>query len=169
MEGEIVNRVANSKLKVIDLEDFYPSGARISLDIKDWLWEGLVLREKEFRAFVKGHDWSQYQNAYVALFCSTDAIIPDWAYMLISLKLQNIARLSVIGNPSDIESLLYAEIISSLDLSDYKDTPVIIKGCSNKPVPANALVFLSQRLKPIAKSIMFGEACSAVPLFKRPK
>ena len=169
MEGEIVNRVANSKLKVIDLEDFYPSGARISLDIKDWLWEGLVLREKEFRAFVKGHDWSQYQNAYVALFCSTDAIIPDWAYMLISLKLQNIARLSVIGNPSDIESLLYAEIISSLDLSDYNDTPVIIKGCSNKPVPANALVFLSQRLKPIAKSIMFGEACSAVPLFKRPK
>ena len=169
MEGEIVNRVANSKLKVIDLEDFYPSGARISLDIKAWLWEGLVLREKEFRAFVKGHDWSQYQNAYVALFCSTDAIIPDWAYMLISLKLQNIARLSVIGNPSDIESLLYAEIISSLDLSDYKDTPVIIKGCSNKPVPANALVFLSQRLKPIAKSIMFGEACSAVPLFKRPK
>ena len=169
MEGEIVNRVANSKLKVIDLEDFYPSGARISLDIKDWLWEGLVLREKEFRAFVKGHDWSQYQNAYVALFCSTDAIIPDWAYMLISLKLQNIARLSVIGNPSDIESLLYAEIISSLDLSDYKDTSVIIKGCSNKPVPAYALVFLSQRLKPIAKSIMFGEACSAVPLFKRPK
>lgn len=169
MEGEIVNRVANSKLKVIDLEDFYTSGARISLDIKDWLWEGLVLREKEFRVFVKDHDWSQYQDAYVALFCSTDAIIPDWAYMLISLKLQNIAKLSVIGNPSDIESLLYAEIINGLDLSDYKDMPVIIKGCSNKPVPANALVFLSQRLKPIAKSIMFGEACSAVPLFKRPK
>ncbi len=169
MEGEIVNRVANSKLKVIDLEDFYPSGARISLDIKDWLWEGLVLREKEFRAFVNDHDWSQYQDAYVALFCSTNAIIPDWAFMLISLKLQNIAKLSVIGNPSDIESLLYAEIINGLDLSDYKDMPVIIKGCSNKPVPANALVFLSQRLKPIAKSIMFGEACSAVPLFKRRK
>ena len=169
MEGEIVNRVANSKLKVIDLEDFYPSGARISLDIKDWLWEGLVLREKEFRAFVKGHDWSQYQNAYVALFCSTDAIIPDWAYMLISLKLQNIARLSVIGNPSDIESLLYAEIISSLDLSDYNDTPVIIKGCSKVDIPQSAYTLLISKIQPIVKSLMFGEACSTVPLYKPKK
>lgn len=167
MAEEIVNRVANSKLKVIDLEDFYPEGKRLSFDIKNWLWEDLVLREKEFRAYVAKHDWSQYNNLYVALYCSTEAIVPDWAYMLISIQLQNVAKLTVIGNLEHLESMLYTEIISGLDLSEYKDAPVIIKGCSHKPVPGNALVLLAQKLKPIAKSIMFGEACSSVPLFKR--
>lgn len=167
MAEEIINRVAASKLKVIDLEDYYPSGKRISFDIKDWLWEGLVLREKEFRASVKAHDWSQYKDAYMALNCSTDAIVPDWAYMLISIALQNYAKLSVIGNLEQLESILYTEIISRLDLSVYKDAPVIVKGCAHKPVPANALVLLSQKLKPIAKSIMFGEACSSVPLYRK--
>ncbi|WP_299115872.1 DUF2480 family protein [uncultured Winogradskyella sp.] len=169
MADEIINRVANSKLQVIDLEDFYPEGKRIVFDIKDWLFEGLVLREKDFRKHVVEHDWSQYQDAYVALYCSTDAIVPDWAYMLISVQLQDIAKLSVIGNLDQLESILYAQIISELNTLDYKDMPVIIKGCSNKPVPANALVLLSQKLKPIAKSIMFGEACSSVPLYKRRK
>ncbi len=169
MAEEIINRVANSKLKVIDLEDYYPNGQRILFDIKDWLLEGLVLREKEFRAHVAEHDWSQYNNCYVALHCSTDAIVPDWAYMLISLELQNYSKLTVIGTLEDLESLIYSSIIAELDLGVYQDMPVIIKGCSNKPVPANALVLLSQKLKPIAKSIMFGEACSSVPLFKRKK
>ncbi|GGI56141.1 DUF2480 family protein [Winogradskyella haliclonae] len=169
MPDEIINRVANSKLQVVDLEDFYPEGKRIAFDIKDWLFEGLVLREKDFRKHVAEHNWSQYQNAYVALYCSTDAIVPDWAYMLISLQLQDIAKLSVIGNLDHLESIIYAHIISELDTSAYKDMPVIIKGCSNKPVPANALVLLSQKLKPVAKSIMFGEACSSVPLYKRKK
>ncbi len=167
MAEEIINRVANSKLKVIDLEDFYPDGNRITFDIKDWLLEGLVLREKEFRAYVTEHDWSQYKNTYVALFCSTDAIVPDWAYMLISIQLQDVAKLSVIGSLEHLESILYTSIISSLDISEYQDAPVIIKGCSHKPVPANALVLLTQKLKPIARSIMFGEACSSVPLYKR--
>lgn len=169
MAEEIINRVANSKLKVIDLEDYYPNGKRILFDIKDWLLEGFVLREKEFRAHVAEHDWSQYNNCYVALHCSTDAIVPDWAYMLISLELQNYSKLTVIGTLEDLESLIYSSIIAELDLGVYQDMPVIIKGCSNKPVPANALVLLSQKLKPIAKSIMFGEACSSVPLFKRKK
>ena len=169
MAEEIINRVANSKLKVIDLEDYYPNGQRILFDIKDWLLEGLVLREKEFRTHVAEHDWSQYNNCYVALHCSTDAIVPDWAYMLISLELQNYSKLTVIGALEDLESLIYSSIIAELDLSIYQDMPVIIKGCSNKPVPANALVLLSQKLKPIAKSIMFGEACSSVPLFKKKK
>jgi len=169
MAEEIINRVTNSKLKVIDLEDYYPNGQRILFDIKDWLLEGLVLREKEFRAHVAEHDWSQYNNCYVALHCSTDAIVPDWAYMLISLELQNYSKLTVIGTLEDLESLIYSSIIAELDLGVYQDMPVIIKGCSNKPVPANALVLLSQKLKPIAKSIMFGEACSSVPLFKRKK
>jgi len=167
MAEEIINRVANSKLKVIDLEDYYPNGKRVLFDITDWLLEGLVLREKDFRAFVIAHDWSQYKDSYIALHCSTDAIVPDWAYMLISIELQPYAKLSIIGSLGDLESILYAEIISNLDVSEYENLPVIIKGCSHKPVPSNALVLLSQKLKPIAKSIMFGEACSSVPLFKK--
>ena len=167
MKEEIINRVANSKLKVIDLEDYYPDGKRFSFDIKDWLLEGLVLREKDFRVSVAEHDWSQYKDRYVALYSSTDAIVPDWAYMLISIQLQEYSKLTVIGTLEELESIIYTSIISELDLTLYKDMPVIIKGCSHKPVPANALVLLSQRLKPIAKSIMFGEACSSVPLFKR--
>lgn len=167
MAEEIVNRVANSKLKVIDLEDFYPIGKRVLFDIKDWLLEGLVLREKEFRTYVAEFNWSQYKDCYVALHCSTDAIVPDWAYMLITIKLQEFSKLTVISSLEHLESIIFSSIISELDISEYKDMPVIIKGCSNKPVPANALVLLSQKLKPIAKSIMFGEACSSVPLFKR--
>jgi len=167
MADEIINRVTNSKLKVIDLEDYYPNGKRILFDITDWLLEGLVLREKEFRAFVAEHNWSQYQDCYVALHCSTDAIVPDWAYMLIAIELQVYSKLSVIGSLDDLESILYADIISNLDLSEYQGLPVIIKGCSNKPVPSNALILLSQKLKPIARSIMFGEACSSVPLYKK--
>lgn len=167
MAEEIINRVANSKLKVIDLEDYYPIGQRVLFDIKDWLLEGLVLREKDFRAFVIEHNWLQYQDCYVALHCSTDAIVPDWAYMLISLELEAYSKLTIIGDLEQLESIIYTTIISELDTSLYKDLPVIIKGCSQKPVPANALVLLSQRLKPVAKSIMFGEACSSVPLFKR--
>ena len=166
MAEEIINRVANSKLKTIDLEDFYPKGKRILFDISDWVMEGLVLREKDFRNYVAEHDWSQYKDCYVALHCSTDAIVPDWAYMLISVQLQEYSKLTVIGNLKTLESILFAEIISKINVSEYKGLPVIIKGCANKPVPANALVLLTQKLKPIAKSIMFGEACSFVPLFK---
>jgi len=167
MAEEIINRVANSKLKVIDLEDFYPDGNRIQFDIKDWLFEGLVLREKDFRASVKAHDWSQYDQSYVSLFCSSDAIIPDWAYMLITINLMGIAKKVILGDLAHLESILYTSIISDIDLSEYKDMPVIIKGCSHKPVPTNALIMLTERLVPVAKSIMFGEACSAVPLHKK--
>jgi hypothetical protein len=167
MAEEIINRVANSKIKVINLEDYYPEGKRTLFDIKDWLLEGLILREKEFRASVKNFDWSQYQDYYVALHCSTDAIVPDWAYMLIALELQQFSKLTIIGSLEDLEVVIFTSIISNLDSSIYKDQLVIIKGCSKKPVPVNALVLLSQKLKPIAKSIMFGEACSSVPLFKR--
>jgi Protein of unknown function (DUF2480) len=167
MAEEIVNRVANSKLRVIDLEDYYPNGDRVLFDIKDWLHEGLVLREKEFRAYITEFDWSKYKDCYVALHCSTDAIVPDWAYMLITIHLQDYSKLTVIGNLQHLESIIFSTIITELDVSEFKDMPVIIKGCSNKPVPANALVLLSQKLKPVTKSIMFGEACSSVPLFKR--
>ncbi|WP_435413385.1 DUF2480 family protein [Psychroserpens mesophilus] len=169
MADEIINRVAQSKLVVIDLEDYYPQGKRIQFDIKDWLFEGFVLKEKDFRHYVAEHDWSQYQNQYVALMCSTDAIIPAWAYMLITIALATYSKKTIIGDLSALETSIYQDIINGLDFSSYQDKPIIIKGCSNKPVPENAYIFLAEKLKPIAKSIMYGEACSSVPLFKKKK
>ena len=167
MADEIINRVANSKLVTIDLEDFYPEGKRVLFDLKDWLFQELVLREKDFRQFVSDHDWSQYQDNYVAITCSADAIIPAWAYMLVTIHLQPYAKKVVIGSLEELETLVYQNIISNLDNEDYKDKPIIVKGCSKKPVPISAYSMLTAHLKPVAKSIMFGEACSFVPLFKR--
>ncbi len=166
MATEIINRVANSKLITFDLEDFYPSGERVLFDIKDWLLEGLVLRETIFREKALAHDWSQYKDTFVALTCSTDAIIPAWAYMLLSTYLNHYAKKTVIGDLQTLETVLYSEIISKMDLSNLKDKPVIIKGCSHKPVPENAYLFLIERLQPVVKSLLYGEACSSVPLFK---
>ena len=167
--GEIVNRVANSAIVTIDLEDYYPQGERVLFDIKDWLYEGIVLREKEFRALVTAQDWSIYKNQCVALHCTTDAIIPGWAYMLVRLQLSNISKHVVIGDLEGLETSLYQTIITNLDVDFCKNKPVIIKGCSNKPVPQNAYLFLIDKLQPIAKSIMYGEACSSVPLYKKSK
>lgn len=167
MEEEIINRVANSVLQVFDLEDYYPEGERLGLDISAWLWEGFVLREKEFRDTLKNHDWEQYNGKFIALYCSTDAIVPAWAYMLISTYLQPVAKKVVQGRVEDINIQLYRDIINSLDVNEYEGKPVIIKGCSRKPVPQEAYVMATQKLMPVAKSIMFGEACSSVPLFKK--
>lgn len=167
MEDKIINRVANSKLLTIDLEDYYPEGQRVLFDIKEWLFEGFVLREKDFRTQVTEFDWSQYQDSYVALTCSSDAIIPGWAYMLLSIQLEPFAKKTVIGTLDYLESSIYQDIINNLDVSDFKDKPIIVKGCSNKPVPQNAYTMLVNKLRPIAKSIMYGEACSSVPLFKK--
>ena len=166
MPDEIINRVANSKLITIDLEDYYPKGQRVLFDVKDWLFEGFVLREKDFRNRVSEFDWSQYKDSYVALTCSSDAIIPGWAYMLLSIQLETYAKKIVIGTLDNLETSIYQDIINNLDVSDFKGKPIIIKGCSNKPVPQNAYIMLSNKLKPIAKSIMYGEACSSVPLFR---
>ncbi len=166
LEEDIINRVANSKLVTVDLEDYYPKGHRVLFDIKEWLLEGLVLREKDFRGHVSQYDWSQYKDSYVALTCSTDAIIPAWAFMLISIQLQPYAKKIIIGNLDALETSIYQDIINNLDVSEFKDKPLIIKGCSKKPVPQNAYIMLSNKLKPIAKSIMYGEACSSVPLYK---
>jgi len=167
MSEEIINRVAQSKLLTFDLEDYYPAGERVILDLKDWLYEGLILREKEFRAAVENHDWTHYKNAYVALQCSTDAIIPGWANMLITSKLQPFAKSIVIGDLEQLETSIYQSVIANLDVSPFLDKLVIIKGCSTKPVPANAYIWVTSKLQTVVKSIMYGEACSSVPLFKR--
>ena len=164
---EIINRVANSALITIDLEDYYPNGTRVVFDIKDWLYESLVLREKEFRTFVESHDWGIYRNKYIALCCTSQAIIPGWAYMLIRLRLSEIAKQVIIGDLEALETNIYYKIIENLDVSHCENKPVIIKGCSNKPVPQNAYLFLIDKLKPVAKSILYGEACSSVPLYKK--
>ena len=167
MAEEIINKVAQSKLVTFDLEDYYPKGERKVLDLKGWLYEGIILREKEFRTFLAEYDWEQYTDAFVALTCSTDAIVPGWAYMLVTTKLQPYAKKIIQGDLQDLETSLYQTIISGLDVSMYSDMPVIIKGCSHKPVPPNAYLLLTEKLMPVAKSIMYGEACSSVPLFKR--
>lgn len=166
MEGEIKNRVASSKLITIDLEDYYPQGKRLIFDISPWLYEGIILREKEFRTFIKDHQWEQYQDCYVAIHCSSEAIIPAWAYTLVSVHLSPFVKKTCAGSLNDLETILYTEIISELNFDEIRDKPIIIKGCSNKPVPENAYLLLAQKLLPLAKSIMYGEACSSVPLYK---
>ena len=126
MAEEIINRVANSKLITIDLEDFYPSGNRIVFDIKDWLFEEIILKEKDFREHVKTHDWAQYQDNYIALTCSSDAIIPSWAYLLVSAELSNYSKKVVVGNLELLETVIYQEIINQLDVSEYDS-----KTCNN--------------------------------------
>ncbi len=167
MADEIVNRVANSKLVTIDLEDYYPQGERVLLDIKQWLFQELILKEKDFRTSINQHDWSQYKDTFVALTCSSDAIIPSWAYLLITTKLISIAKKVVVGNLTDLENAIFQEIITNMDVTNFIDKPIIIKGCSDKFIPESSYVQLVTKLTPIAKSVMFGEACSTVPLFKR--
>ena len=164
---EIINKVANSVLEVFDLEDYYPSGIRTQIDVSQWLEEGFLLKEKEFRESLKNHDWSQYQNQYVAIFCSTDAILPAWATILVTVNLQPFAKKTILGKKEDIDVILYAEILNQIDYSTYQDKPTILKGCAKKPVPESAYVLAVQHLQKVAKSIMFGEACSAVPLYKK--
>ncbi len=169
MEYPIVNKVANSKLVTINLEDFYPIGERVLFDIKDWLHQGAVLKEKDFRENVKNHDWSKYKDNFVALYCSADAIIPSWAYLLITTKLAPFTKRVVVGTLEKIETILFNEIIDKLDVSVYKEKLILVKGCSDTKIPESAYVQLIEKLIPVASSIMYGEACSSVPLFKAKK
>lgn len=166
---EIINKVANSALEVFDLEDYYPKGIRVKIDISKWLLEGLILKEKDFRDHLKNHDWKQYQDQFVAIFCSTDAIVPAWATILVTLHLAPFAKKVINGDIEDLDASLYEELLSIINYSFYQDKPVIIKGCSKKPVPMRAYLLAAQYLQPYAKSIMYGEACSAVPLYKSQK
>lgn len=166
---EIVNKVANSALEVFDLEDYYPAGIRTQLDVSQWLYEGFLLKEKDFREALKNHDWQQYQNHLVAINCATEAIIPAWATILVTVYLTPFAKKIVTGTLEDLDTALYQELIPTLDYTQYQDKPVILKGCSKKPVPESAYIMAIQKLQTVARSVMYGEACSAVPLFKKAK
>lgn len=166
---EILNKVAQSGIVTIDLEELYPEGERVLLDIKNQLFQGLILREKDFREFVKNENWSIYSGKYVAVTCSADAIVPTWAYMLIAIQLQPFAKKLVFGNLETLETVLYHELLAKLNIDNYKDARIVVKGCGKLPVPLAAYVEITRLLTPVAKSIMYGEPCSTVPLFKKAK
>lgn len=169
MEAEIVNRVAGSGLVTLDLEDYYHPGERVVYDLKDNLYMGLILKEKDFRAFLKEHDWRQYAGKNVAITCTEDAIVPTWAYMLLTLQLQPVAHTVVFGTLADLEEKLYYDAIAAIQPEDYRDARVVVKGCSKVPVPTAAYVEITRVLRPVVQSLLFGEPCSTVPLYKRPK
>jgi hypothetical protein len=169
VEELIINKVANSSLITIDLEDYYDHSERVVYDLKQNLEAELLLREKEFRAFIKTHDWSLYAGKNVAITCSADAIVPVWAYMLLSVQLAPFAKKIVFGDLLALENMLFREAISKINIAQFQDAKVVIKGCSKFPVPIAAYVEIAQLLHPVASSIMYGEPCSTVPIYKKIK
>lgn len=168
-EPPILNKVAASGIVTLDLEEMYPPGEQIVFDLKPLLWEGVALKEADLRAFCKSHDWSQYTGKLVGVHCSADAIIPTWAYMLVATHLQPIAAFVTQGDADQLERAVFTRFVQQLDPEPYRNARVVVKGCSKLPVPLNAYVELSARLLPVVKSLMFGEPCSTVPLYKAPK
>lgn len=167
--NQIVNKVAGSSLITFDLEEYYQHGERVLLDIKDQLFQGIILKEKDFREFIKGHDWPSYKGKFVAVYCSADAIVPTWAYMLLAIALQPYVNRVVFGTLDDLEVAIFQERLSKIDWSQYQDAKVVVKGCSKVNVPVAVYVEATSRLMPFVSSIMFGEPCSTVPLFKKAK
>ena len=166
---EIQNKLINSSLEVFDLEDYFPIEKHVNITISQWLFEGFILKEKEFREHLKKHDWSQYLNCNVTICVPDDVIIPAWATILVTSSLIPFVKNVVVGNFNDMLTSIYQKTLSALDYSVYYNKPIILKGCSKKPVPENAYIIALQYLQQFAKSIMYGEACSAVPLFKKTK
>lgn len=167
MEETIINKVASSALVTIDLEDFYSPGERAVIDLKENLENGFLLREKSFRQFVKDHDWTKYQGKYVAVFCSEDVIIPNWAYMLVATRLAGIALQVCFGNLDALEKELFSQKLKSISPEIYRDKKVVIKGCGKIEIPEAAFLEMSFRLAPYVSSLMYGEPCSTVPVFKK--
>lgn len=168
MAEEIVNKVANAQIEQIDLFDFVTKTTLIPIDIKAQLWNELVLKEKEFRGWVKNHDWQQYDNKVVHLFCSADAIIPAWAFMLLTTNLK-MAKAVYFGNEEEAKTQLFFENLENWNVDYLADKRVMVKGCSNIPNPNRAYTVLTRKLVPIVKNLMFGEPCSAVPVYKKKK
>ena len=167
MEKEIINRVDQSGLTEINLENFYPKGERVLIDMKDHLFQGLILKEKDFREFVKNENWIKYKDKFVAITCSADAIVPTWAYMLLSASIQPFAKHVVFGDLKTLETILFTESLSKINPEDFRDKRAVIKGCGTIPIPESAYVELTRILTPVAKSIMYGEPCSTVPVMKK--
>lgn len=169
MEKPLVNKVAASGLITIKLEDFFPEQETATFDLKDYLFMEMILKEKDFRAALKDHDWTQYQDRVLLVYCSSDAIIPMWAYMLVAAYATPYCKELFQGTEEKYYQSAYQKILSRLDIEAYKGQRIVIKGCGDKPVPASAYLELTKILQPVAQSIMYGEPCSTVPIYKRPK
>jgi hypothetical protein len=165
----IENRVAQGEIEVYNLADLWDDASITELDISPFLVEGLMLKEEAFRDAVEGHDWSKYEGEHVALYCSTDAIVPTWGYMLIASELKDIARSTTIGREEDLRREYYTATLAEEDWSAYEDKPVVIKGCGDDVVPEMAYVHATQKLQDVARKLMYGEPCSSVPLWRRPQ
>lgn len=166
-EEILVNKVSQSGLITLNLEDYFPQDQSVEIDIKEALYMGLVLKEKDFRNWVKEKNWQEYVNKNVAIHCSTDAIVPTWAYMLIASKLSGVAKKIVFGNIQALDSVLWEEAFSNIDLTNFDNQKVVIKGCGNLPVSAAAYTKITELLIPRVQSLMYGEPCSTVPVYKR--
>lgn len=164
---KLINRVEKSGIITIDLEEFFPTGDFAEFDLKDHLFQGLILREKDFREAIKNHDWSQYSGKTLLVYCSTDAIIPMWAYMLVAAAAAPHVSDIFQGNANEYGHFAMLENIRKLDVSPYMGKRVVLKGCGKRPIPAAAYVEMTRKLQPVVQSLMFGEPCSTVPVFKR--
>ncbi|MBM3416086.1 MAG: DUF2480 family protein [Bacteroidetes bacterium] len=167
MSEPIINKVAESGLVTIDPENWYPRGETALFDLKDHLFMGMILKEKEFRETLKTQDWQAYAGKNVAVFCSADAIIPVWAWMLVAAYLQPVAKAIVMGDEKELHKQLFLRNLSSININEYADKRVVIKGCGETPVADFVYMEITRLLRPVAKSIMYGEPCSTVPVFKR--
>ncbi len=165
--SEIVNRIAQSPIITFKLEELSPVGERAEIDIRDQLFMGQILREKDFRAYIKEQDWAAFEGKYVAIFCSVDAIIPIWAYMLLAVELEPYAKHITFGTLEDLEKELFLRELDKLDYTQFQDRPVVIKGCSDIKIPEGIYVEATRRIKSFAKKLSYGEPCSTVPLYKR--
>jgi len=167
MSEEIKNKIEESGLIQLDLQDFIAKGERVVIDLKDFLYEGVMLREKDFRDKIAASDWPQYQDKFVAITNTADAIIPLWSYMLLASALQPYVKILIRGNKSHLEGALLRIAIENIDAEQYRDARVIVKGCGKIPIPESAYIALTMKLQPVVKNLMFGEACSTVPVFKK--
>lgn len=169
MDKPLINRVAQSSIHTFNLENYYPKQEFISFDLKDYLFQGLILREKDFRNALKEYNWEKVNGKIVLVYCSSDAIIPVWAYMLVASHAKNAAEKVFIGNRDEFLKHHYYSVLNEIDYSTFDEARVVIKGCSDKPVPPSAYAFLTEKLQSFAQSVMYGEPCSTVPIFKRPR
>jgi len=167
MQETIVNKVAESGLITLDLEEYYPKEEIVVFDLKAHLFMGLILKEKDFRAALQNIDWSQYQSKNVALTCSADAIIPMWAYMLVASYLRPFANEIIFGNKETVISTLILKNLSKINGEEFTDKRIVVKGCGDVQIPESAYIEITNRLRPYVKSIMYGEPCSTVPIYKK--